>query len=117
MNEDSVKVLKEIISEAKKKKKESDEKKYEAHPAAYSYDEAFDFSDPLGEMNVYAQQGAVNWGPYTSKGLGTKETTVDQKKNTTAAMKNESAWDSLEESLGGSPWSLLENAILRKEEE
>jgi hypothetical protein len=56
-----------ILQEAKKKKSKADElKKNGASVEAYGlYDEAFDFSSPLGAYNYYRQQGAVNWGPYT----------------------------------------------------
>jgi hypothetical protein len=65
----------EILSEAKKKKvKKSDKIKKNAGEAASAYgfyDEALDFSEALGEDNIYAQQGAVNWGPNTSAGKHT----------------------------------------------
>jgi hypothetical protein len=60
----------EILSEAKKKKeKKTDAKKKRGAVGAYGfYDEALDFSAPLGAYNLYRQQGAVNWGPMTSDG-------------------------------------------------
>lgn len=60
----------EILSEAKKKKeKKIDAKKKRGATGAYGfYDEALDFSAPLGAYNLYRQQGAVNWGPMTSDG-------------------------------------------------
>jgi len=69
MNELKLEIA-EILDEAKKKKeKVEDIKKKGAHIQAYGlYDEAFDFSVPQGEFNLYRQQGAVNWGPYTSAG-------------------------------------------------
>ena len=59
-----------IISEAKKKKDKAEKtKKRGASTTAYGlYDEALDFSAPLGAYNLYRQQGVVNWGPYTSSG-------------------------------------------------
>jgi hypothetical protein len=61
----------EILSEAKKKKeKEKQAMKKEGAVGAYGhYEEAFDFSAPLGAYNLYRQQGAVNWGPMTSDGV------------------------------------------------
>lgn len=63
-------VVAEMLDEAKKKKeKEVALKKRGASVEAYGlYDEAFDFSAPLGASNLYRQQGAANWGPYTSGG-------------------------------------------------
>jgi len=61
-------IVSEVLTEVKKKKEKSDKAKKEVHPAAYSYDEAFDFSAPLGAYNLYRNQGAVNWGPMTSAG-------------------------------------------------
>lgn len=60
----------EILDEAKKKtEKEEKVKKLGRAVEAYGfYDEAFDFSAPLGAYNRYAQQGAANFGPYTSAG-------------------------------------------------
>jgi hypothetical protein len=60
----------EILDEAKKKKEKAVElKKMGASVEAYGiYDEAFDFSSPLGDFNRYKQQGGVNFGPYTSAG-------------------------------------------------
>lgn len=64
----------DILEEAKKKKIKADDlKKKGAAVEAYgTHDEAFDFSAPLDGMNLYKQQGGVNWGPYTNGG-----TTVD----------------------------------------
>jgi hypothetical protein len=61
----------EILDEAKKKASKSKEiKKRGASVEAYGiYDEAFDFSAPLGDFNLYKQQGGVNFGPYTSAGV------------------------------------------------
>lgn len=60
----------EILQEAKKKKEKAEKiKEKGASVEAYGlYDEAFDFSAPLGGYNLYKQQGAANWGPYTSAG-------------------------------------------------
>lgn len=59
-----------ILAEAKKKKDKADDLKKQGRSveAFGLYDEAFDFSAPLGAYNLYKQQGAVNWGPYTSAG-------------------------------------------------
>src|SRR3990167_9227603 len=61
-------VVVEIISEAKKKKTKAKKPEKEVKPTGYSFDEAFDFSAPLGGYNLYRSQGAVNWGPMTSQG-------------------------------------------------
>lgn len=60
----------EILEEAKKKKEKVETlKKRGASVEAYGlYDEAFDFSSPLGAYNLYKTQGAANFGPYTSAG-------------------------------------------------
>ena len=57
----------EILDEAKKKASKAKElKKMGRSVEAYGiYDEAFDFSSPLGALNYYARQGGVNYGPYT----------------------------------------------------
>ena len=69
MNELKLEIA-EILDEAKKKKDRIEDVKKKGHQIeAYGlYDEAFDFSTPLGALNLYRQQGAVNWGPYTSAG-------------------------------------------------
>jgi hypothetical protein len=68
-------VIAEVLEEAKSKLNKEDKKKLNAVMAsglgkmAYgTYAEAFDFSHPLGDDNLYKQQGGVNWGPYTSVG-------------------------------------------------
>lgn len=60
----------EIIEEAKKKKEKAEKNtRFGKHMSAYGYyDESHDFSAPLGAHNLYRQQGAVNWGPFTSEG-------------------------------------------------
>lgn len=61
----------EMLEEAKKKKEKTDRLKAASGTAktAYGhYDEALDFSSPLGPHNLYRSQGAVNWGPYTGPG-------------------------------------------------
>ena len=62
-------VIAEMLDEAKKKSSVADAKRRRT-PAmeAYGlYDEAFDFSEPLGPFNLYRQQGVANWGPYTAE--------------------------------------------------
>lgn len=109
---DSVKLLKGILAEAKKKKKEKEEKKsYDAKPDAFKYDEAFDFSSPLGADNLYARQGQVNWGPVTSAGTKLDDRVMGQKVELEAVKMNESAWDALEESLNGSIWSSINESL------
>jgi hypothetical protein len=72
MNLNELKVLiSEVLEEAKKKKEKGDRLRAASGgaKAAYGhYDESFDFSAPLAGYNLYRQQGAVNWGPYTSAG-------------------------------------------------
>ena len=60
----------EILDEAKKKDEKKEKmKRISAQVEAYGfYDEEHDFSQPLGPYNLYRQQGAVNWGPYTNSG-------------------------------------------------
>jgi hypothetical protein len=62
--------ISEIIEEAKKKAKKAEQNmRYGKHIVAYgTYDEALDFSAPLGAYNYYRQQGQVNWGPFTGGG-------------------------------------------------
>ena len=61
-----------ILEEAKKSEKSTRSSKKSGKPPqveAYGfYDKEHDFSTPQGEHNLYRQQGAVNWGPYTSAG-------------------------------------------------
>ncbi len=60
-------VIGQIISEAKKKKADKSKKPTKGvKPTGFSFDEAFDFSAPLGSLNTYAQQGSANWGPLTT---------------------------------------------------
>ena len=59
----------EIVAEAKKKNKDKSKKPTKGvKPNGFSFDEAFDFSAPLGAHNLYALQGASNWGPLTGPG-------------------------------------------------
>jgi hypothetical protein len=64
-------VIAEILDEAKKKseKIEKTRKRGAAVEAYGLYDEAFDFSDPLGPFNLYRQQGQANFGPYTAENI------------------------------------------------
>ena len=93
MNLNELKVeIASILEEAKKKDKKADdlEKKGKSIEAYGLYDEAFDFSQPLGAMNLYAQQGAVNWGPYTSGGPVIDSSFADpQRNNATSNLKEE----------------------------
>ena len=75
MNELKLEIA-EIVSEAKKKKEKADAiKKRGSSVEAYGlYDEAFDFSSPLGVYNLYRQQGGVNYGPYTGAGISVDST-------------------------------------------
>lgn len=59
-------VRKQVLEEAKRKKKEVP-KPQPPHVRAYGQTaEAFDFSQPLRSMNLYKAQGAANFGPYTA---------------------------------------------------
>jgi hypothetical protein len=56
-----------LLAEARKKKAEP--KKRGRSVEAYGFfDEALDFSTPLGAFNLYRQQGVSNLGPYTADG-------------------------------------------------
>jgi hypothetical protein len=60
-----------IIEEArksKKKPKDHPDRMKANHPNAYQYDEALDFSNPLGSYNLYKSQGGASWGPNTGAG-------------------------------------------------
>lgn len=60
-----------LLGEAKKSKKSKNAEKADVpdvQPRAYSYSEAFDFSQPLGALNLYRSQGVVNFGPFTGVG-------------------------------------------------
>lgn len=62
-------VIAELVEEAKKKKEiKAKENQGRAKNAFGSYSEALDFSWPLGQNNLYRQQGGANWGPSTSEG-------------------------------------------------
>jgi hypothetical protein len=65
-------VVAALLNEAKgKKKKKKDAEKdpeYIAMPKEYGYADSFDFSKPLDIGNLYKNQGASNWGPYTADG-------------------------------------------------
>ena len=64
-------VIAEILDEAKKKKEKVEKIRHRgAAIEAYGiYDEAFDFSEPLGAFNLYRQQGGANFGPYTAENI------------------------------------------------
>ena len=95
----SLKEIKELfnstITEAKskkKKKKEREEKKI--NPTGYSYSESLDFSQPLGQYNLYKNQGGVNWGPMTGQGPITPDR-VEAKILDKVHLGEGSAWDIL----------------------
>jgi hypothetical protein len=58
------KMVGEAISEAKKKKKEKIEE-LDVRTDGHVIDKRHDFSQPLGGLNAYRQQGQTNFGPYT----------------------------------------------------
>jgi hypothetical protein len=82
----------DILEEAKKKKVKSDDlkKKGAAIEAFGLHDEAFDFSDPLGDSNLLKRQGGVNWGPYTNGG-STVDSQFDDPNTGHKGLKEEAA--------------------------
>src|SRR5574337_420724 len=66
LNELRQMVNKIVLDEAKKKKPKDEPKLNDATKKYGSYSEAFDFSSPLGSLNLYMQQGQSNFGPYTA---------------------------------------------------
>lgn len=54
------------LSEARKAKKSKDKKDADTSTPGYTYAEAFDFSKPLGVLNLYKQQGGSSMGPNTA---------------------------------------------------
>jgi len=99
-----------ILEEAKKqdKKEEDLEKKGHSIEAYGLYDEAFDYAQPLGALNLYAQQGAVNWGPYTSAGPTIDSSYADpQRNNATANLK-----ESDERALRSLVREIIENGLI-----
>ena len=59
-------MIREAITEAKKKKAD-DDMKPEDRPVGYVSDEKFDMSKPLGNDNLYKKQGASGMGPFTEE--------------------------------------------------
>lgn len=103
-------IIKDMIIEAKKKKVKKDKLDKKVNPPAYTHADALDFSSPLGGYNLYASQGAVNWGPMTGPGskiddnVATSYNTNELKEFIQRAtfdglIHNDSAWKSLAESL------------------
>lgn len=69
INELKLQIAQLVVEAKKKKEKEVKNRVRGEQIEAYGlYDEALDFSNPLGAYNLYRQQGAVNWGPQTSPG-------------------------------------------------
>jgi hypothetical protein len=68
------KIVSETILEAKKSKKKienpSDSKE---HPKGFKTADNVDFSEPLDDRNYLKQQGAANFGPYTSTSKSLKD--------------------------------------------
>lgn len=97
------KIVAQVISEAKKKKKKDAdaEKAYTATPKEYGYADAFDFSAPLDTANLYKNQGAANFGPYTNGGDVADKTLR-------AAIKEEIRLQLSEDT---SPWHFLSEAM------
>jgi len=107
-------LVRDVILEAKKKKEKAEKLAYEPHPKEFTYDDALDFSAPLGAYNLYRSQGASNWGPMTGAGSKIDDRvsgTKDDKDNADEALlrsfinnvvkeclETDSSWGSLRES-------------------
>lgn len=76
------KIIKDVITEAKKKKTKDKKLEAAAGTQVYSSAAAHDFSAPLGAYNLYKGQGAANWGPMTGPGQQ-----VDDSIHTTKKLK------------------------------
>lgn len=75
-----------LLSEGKKKKKSKDPQVEDAvQPKAYSYSEAFDFSQPLGSANRYKNQGAAGMGPWTGTSIDGPASTPPHGRNPASA--------------------------------
>lgn len=62
-------VIKDALVEAKKSKKKKGDADLDPTQVVKGYetDDTCDFSKPLGDDNLYKNQGKVNWGPYTEE--------------------------------------------------
>lgn len=83
-----------MMNEAKKKKG----KKKEAEQESPKYQAApeFDFSIPLGPENLYKNQGAANFGPYTALVKDCPATEIEEGllgSTTKLELRESSAWD------------------------
>lgn len=99
----------QMLAEAKKKAKKSSKASKQAGRAAMAYglyDEAFDFSEPLGADNWVARAGAVNWGPVSFGGDSFDHLTESEEKALRHMVREvmeagivpaESAWQPLSE--------------------
>lgn len=58
-----------FLVEVKKKKKDKPVART-PHPVGFTFASVFDFSKPLGQDNVYRQQGAAPFGPLTATSQG-----------------------------------------------
>lgn len=94
-----------LLEARKKKKKEEPKRKHEAVPGEYGYSESLDFSDPLGDDNLYKKQGGASWGPLTSPGTSLKDKVPGQKSDLESVLKGfmkesqePSSWNRLAES-------------------
>ena len=108
-------IVSDVLAEAKKKKEKSEKAKKEVHPAGYSYSEAFDFSTPLEEYNLYKSQGAVNWGPMTSTGTKIDDRIAGGRSETESILRSfikeaireevgeDSSWQQLSEIIAPTP--------------
>ena len=83
----------EILDEAKKSKDKAEKiKRMSKQVEAYGfYTEEHDFSAPLGAFNLYRQQGASNWGPYTSAGVRIDKQNAGSPNNGPAGIHEERA--------------------------
>ena len=103
------KAIAEIIYEAKKEKKAEKIAVRNAAVEAYGhYDEAHDFSKPLGDKNRMRQQGQVNWGPYTSAGSDIETSVANPNASSAANQMKESD----ERALRALVREVLENGLI-----
>jgi hypothetical protein len=84
----------QLLSEKRKKKEKEATLEHQAVPSAFSYDEALDFSVPLGPRNLYRLQGINSgWGPVTDGGpIIDDSITRPQETSGFYSFMKESAW-------------------------
>jgi len=79
------------LSEARKSKKKKKEEKEDETPG-FTYAEAFDFSKPLGDLNLYKQQGGSSMGPNTASNWPVLESII---KGNRGLPQPKGVWESL----------------------